>query len=104
MIELRDVRHAFWSAGQPLLALDDVSLRVEPGEFVALVGESGCGKSTILRLVAGLLAPSAGQVRVGDEPVGGPQAGVALVFQRSVRNGRLSTLLVAPTGNVPTRT
>jgi NitT/TauT family transport system ATP-binding protein len=84
VIELRDVRHAFWSAGQPLLALDDVSLRVEPGEFVALVGESGCGKSTILRLVAGLLAPSAGQVRVGGEAVSGPQPGVALVLQRSV--------------------
>ena len=62
MIELSGVRHVFWGADEPLLALADVSLRVERGEFVALVGESGCGKSTILRLVGGLLAPSAGQV------------------------------------------
>jgi NitT/TauT family transport system ATP-binding protein len=84
VIELSGLRHVFWSADTPLLALDDVALRVEEGEFVALVGESGCGKSTILRLVAGLLAPSAGQVRVGGELVAGPQPGVALVFQRSV--------------------
>lgn len=52
-----------------LLALDRVSLRVEPGEFLCLVGASGCGKSTLLSLIAGLDRPSAGRVEIdGGRP------------------------------------
>ncbi|HEY7066990.1 MAG TPA: ABC transporter ATP-binding protein [Chloroflexota bacterium] len=83
-LALTGVRHVFAAGGEPLLALDGVDLTVGAGEFVALVGESGCGKSTLLRLVAGLLAPTAGRVTLGGEPVRGPRADVALVFQRSV--------------------
>jgi putative ABC transport system ATP-binding protein len=53
--------------GEPVFA--DVSLAVEPGEIVALVGESGVGKSTLLHIVAGLEAPSAGRVLLGDTDV-----------------------------------
>jgi NitT/TauT family transport system ATP-binding protein len=84
VIELAGVSHVFWANGRSLLALDAVDLRVADGEFVALVGESGCGKSTILRLVAGLLAPTEGRVSVQGRPVVGPRDDVALVFQRSV--------------------
>jgi putative hydroxymethylpyrimidine transport system ATP-binding protein len=56
----------FGWAGRPFI--DGLSMRVEPGEFIALVGPSGAGKSTIFRLVAGLLAPSGGQVLVGGAP------------------------------------
>ena len=64
-----------------LQVLDDIDLRVHPGEFIALVGQSGCGKSTILRLLAGLEAPSRGEILVNGERVTGPAPERALVFQ-----------------------
>lgn len=64
-----------------LRVLDGIDLRVSPGEFIALVGQSGCGKSTVLRLLAGLEAPSRGEILVDGEPVAGPAPERALVFQ-----------------------
>ena len=52
--------------GTAMTALRDVSFSVEPGQFCAVVGPTGCGKSTTLTMVAGLERPSAGVVRVGD--------------------------------------
>jgi NitT/TauT family transport system ATP-binding protein len=85
MIQLDDVSMTFRSRGRAAVtALEGIDLRVEDGEFVALVGPSGCGKSTILKLVSGLLAPSGGQVTVGGKAVGGPRRDVGLVFQAPV--------------------
>ncbi len=53
----------------PARVLDDISLKLAPGEFVALLGPSGCGKTTLLRSVAGLLAPDAGEIRLGVDTV-----------------------------------
>jgi len=63
------------------LALDGVSLSVEAGEFVSFLGPSGCGKSTLLRMIAGLETPSAGELKIGNDPIAGPNAERGLVFQ-----------------------
>ncbi len=49
--------------------LKDVSLKVEAGELVSILGHNGCGKTTLLRCISGYLAPSSGEIRVGDTPV-----------------------------------
>jgi NitT/TauT family transport system ATP-binding protein/sulfonate transport system ATP-binding protein len=81
-LQLRDVSKVFQSPdGAPVLAVDRVSLSIAPGEMVSLVGQSGCGKSTILRLMAGLDRPTAGEVRIGAEVINGPSAERGLMFQ-----------------------
>ena len=64
-----------------LLVLDRVSLHVAPGEFLVLVGASGCGKSTLLRILAGLETFDSGRVILDGQPVHGPGADRAMVFQ-----------------------
>ena len=68
-------------AGEAFTALRDVDLVVEPGQFCAVVGPTGCGKSTTLTMVSGLDRPSAGSVRVGGRPVDGIAGGMGFVFQ-----------------------
>ncbi|MCL2514502.1 MAG: ABC transporter ATP-binding protein [Microbacteriaceae bacterium] len=67
--------------GDPFTAIRDVSLTVEPGQFCAVVGPTGCGKSTTLAQVSGLERPSAGGVRVGGQLVDGITKGVSYMFQ-----------------------
>jgi NitT/TauT family transport system ATP-binding protein len=67
--------------GKPFTALRDVSFTVEPGQFCAIVGPTGCGKSTTLGQVSGLDRPSAGSVRVGGREVHGVTNGVSFMFQ-----------------------
>ena len=63
------------------LALDGLDLTVEPGDVVAIIGPNSCGKSTFLRVVAGLLVPARGGVTLGDRRVDGPDPRIGLVFQ-----------------------
>jgi NitT/TauT family transport system ATP-binding protein len=67
--------------GVAVQALDGFSLAVERGEVVALIGPNGCGKSTFLRVAAGLLRPENGSVSLDDQPIEGPDPRVGLVFQ-----------------------
>jgi NitT/TauT family transport system ATP-binding protein len=67
--------------GQAFTALRDVTFTVEPGRFCAVVGPTGCGKSTTLSMVSGLDRPSEGLVRVGGREVRGITPGISFMFQ-----------------------
>ena len=81
VIELEKVGVTFGSAKNAVTALTETSLRIEHGEFVALVGPSGCGKSTILKLVAGTLDATQGHVFVAGREVGANEVRIGMAFQ-----------------------
>ena len=68
--------------GGHVQALKDVSLELKEGEIMSVLGPSGCGKTTLLNIVAGFLAPTEGQVILGDHPVAGPAPERGMVFQK----------------------
>ncbi|WP_053239796.1 ABC transporter ATP-binding protein [Pleomorphomonas koreensis] len=77
MLEVIDASRRYEVAGRTVLALDGVTQRFPVGTITAIVGRSGCGKTTLLRLLAGLAEPSSGAVRRA------PAAGIGVVFQEA---------------------
>src|SRR5215475_2709599 len=75
------VTKSFPGDGEPLVAIRDLSLDVEEGEFLCLLGASGCGKSTMLSLLAGFTAPTAGQIMLRGQPITGIEPRCGMVFQ-----------------------
>src|SRR5690242_2341712 len=80
-LSIHEVSHCFELEGRSLPVLECISLRLEPGEFVAILGPSGCGKSTLLRLVAGLDFPAIGKLAMNSQAIEGPDASRIIVFQ-----------------------
>ena len=76
-----EIKHLGKTYSDGTRALSDVSLDVGAGEILGIVGGSGCGKTTLLRLVAGLDLPSEGFISVGGERISGPHPAVGIVFQ-----------------------
>jgi NitT/TauT family transport system ATP-binding protein len=80
-VELEKVTHTYGRGEKQVHALDETNLRIEQGDFIALVGPSGCGKSTILKLVTGLINASTGYVFVAGRQVGAEPVRVGMAFQ-----------------------
>lgn len=82
-VSLRQVSKQFPNgSGGVFPVLEEISLDVPAGSFTSIVGPSGCGKSTLLRLVAGLTAPSSGEIQIEGRPVQGIQRGIGYLFQQ----------------------
>src|SRR5690242_7706038 len=82
LVEVDQVRQSYpKGSGERLLVLDGVSLHLANREIVSLLGRSGCGKSSLLRIIAGLMPASDGRVSIEGHRVAGPAAEVAMVFQ-----------------------
>lgn len=77
MLEVSGLTHEYGS----LRVLDGISFAAQEGEFIALVGPNGCGKTTLLRLIAGLEKPSGGTITIDGRPVEGPGPDRGFVFQ-----------------------
>jgi NitT/TauT family transport system ATP-binding protein len=80
-IELRGILYEYAGGDRKVVALRDVSFGVAESEFVCVVGRSGCGKTTMLNIVAGFLAPTQGEVLIGGRAVSGRGLDRGVVFQ-----------------------
>jgi NitT/TauT family transport system ATP-binding protein len=102
-VELENVTLTYGRGDKQIVALGQTDLRINQGDFVALVGPSGCGKSTILKLVTGLLTASTGYVYVAGREVGAEQVRVGMAFQNptmlpwlTVRDNVMLPLKIVP--------
>ncbi|HCA88137.1 MAG TPA: ABC transporter, partial [Streptomyces sp.] len=86
MLDVRGLRKVYEGHGRRVEAVRDLTFSLEAGELVCLVGPSGCGKTTLLKCIAGLLAPTGGDVLLQGGPVTGPPPGMAVVFQEYGRS------------------
>ncbi len=83
-LDIKNVSKVFGARDTGVIALNDVSLTVEPGEFVSFLGPSGCGKSTLLRILTGLDRPSSGVVELNGHRVERPESDLGIVFQQPI--------------------
>ena len=85
LIAIANLEKTYTTRGRSRVrALAGISLQVAAGEFVTIVGQSGCGKTTLLKILAGLLPRSAGEVALRGQPVDGPSRDIGIVFQDPV--------------------
>ena len=81
VLDVKGLKKIYDPQGRAVEALRDLTFHVDAHELVCLVGPSGCGKTTLLKCIGGLLEPTEGEILLAGEPVHGPPAGMAIVFQ-----------------------
>ena len=81
LLQLDDVGLVYQGSHGPQRVLQHISLSLDEGQHLTVVGPSGCGKSSLLRLIAGLQAPTEGQIRFDGQKMIGPRPDLAIVFQ-----------------------
>ena len=85
LISVSDLEKTYVTRGRARIqALAGISLDIHTGEFVTIVGQSGCGKTTLLKILAGLIPRSSGLVSLRGRPVNGPSRDIGVVFQDPV--------------------
>ena len=80
-IEVREVSLVYDTPAGQVAGVEGVSFDIEASEFLCLVGPSGCGKTTLLNIIAGFLAPTAGEIRIGGKAITGHGMDRGIVFQ-----------------------
>ena len=82
LLEIDDVSKTY-NVDEPnsVEAVRDISLDIEEGEFLSIVGPTGCGKSTLMEIVAGLIEPTSGEIRLDGDTITGPREEIGVVFQ-----------------------
>ncbi len=82
IIEFRRICHSYAKpSGEPLVVLAEIDAALREGEILGLLGRSGSGKSTFLRIGAGLIKPTSGEVLYRGAPLSAPSEGITVVFQ-----------------------
>lgn len=82
-LSIQHLKKNFELKGETVEVLKDIDLDIEQGEFISLIGSSGCGKSTILKLISNLEDPTEGKILIDGEPVTGPSEKCNMIFQES---------------------
>jgi sulfonate transport system ATP-binding protein len=83
ILSIKHLKKNFEIKGQTVETLKDVNIDIQRGEFISIVGSSGCGKSTILKLITSLEDPTEGEITIDGEKVKGPSEKVSMIFQES---------------------
>lgn len=80
-LTIENLQISFNTAKGKFVAVQDINLAINKGEIISIIGHSGCGKSTIINAIAGMLAPSKGQVKLDGKVITGPGPDRGMVFQ-----------------------
>jgi len=86
MLDVRGIKKVYESKDRTVEAVRDLTFTLQAGELACLVGPSGCGETTLLKIMSGLLEPTAGEVLLEGKRVQGPPPGMAVVFQEYGRS------------------
>ena len=83
ILSIRHLYKSFPVDGREVEVLNDINFEIQRGDFIAIVGGSGCGKSTMLRIISGFIRDFKGEVELNGKPVGKPGRDRGFVFQEA---------------------